>query len=525
MQLRHISKGLLVMFAHGDPWKINSSLQSGRPAQISGLAQAFHDAGKSTRESESAFGDALRRFEASWNRDNGDHPINDSAEVQRAMQSLGLQAAQLPNIAVDLENIAATLAEAQRTCGTLISALETQLQQIDDEIGRALESEKDPHLSAHDRQAIDEHITQLEQRAIDDTKSILYQLQSIRSGYSDYLRKSQTNLQTHGYDPARIQAFDAPEAPAKPGADTDRRRNQIDAFKRVFGREPTSPADWDTAAALDPHSYDPKNGGVPANVIVGRIKPVPGQGVLRTNLFIPGRAVWDPQIDMPPLHNNLGDNRGFSPTAGPEASRVSIYVDYENGIIVARQNPSIDQNTGQIRAGTPSVSAVQQSNGSVLIKYSAADPFSPGGEGLAKAVSFDVNGTIAIEPTAAGLRVGGTATNFPAIEIYNDRPGATGPSTLVQSWPLFADNEMGPGAGLWWHKPIGDQSVELGFNDQYPAPTIPALPHPQDVPPVAPIAPPLVATPPGTSPLGPADHPPQIRLHDPVVMLPPLPPH
>ncbi|ODQ98487.1 hypothetical protein BHQ21_25855 [Mycobacterium sherrisii] len=84
---------------------------------------------------------------------------------------------------------------------------------------------------------------------------------------------------------------------------------------------------------------------------------------------------------------------------------MSIFVDYENGIIVARQNPSVDEKIGQVRTGSPSISAVQQSNGAVLIKYSAADPFSPGGQDLAKATSFDVNGTIAIEPTPAGPRV------------------------------------------------------------------------------------------------------------------------
>jgi hypothetical protein len=524
VQLRYIDLGRLITEADGDPWAIDKSLQTGRPAGIADLAQAFHNASQCTKEADNAFLEACRRFETSWNRENGEHPINDSAEVQRATRSLGVQAAQLPKIAVDLENIGATLAEAQRTSGRLISTLDSQLQEIDTELGQAVELEKNGHLSAHDEQLLDQHITQLEEQAIGDTKATLGQVQSIRNGYSDYLQKSLTNLRTEdGYDPAPIQALDAPEAPTKPDPEANRRQNQIDAFTRIFGRAPTSATDWDTATALDPHSYDPKYDGVPANIVVGRIRPVPGQGVVRTNLFIPGRAVWDPQIDLPPYHNNLGDNRGFSPSAGPELSRVSIYVDYESGIIVARQNPSIDERTGQIRAGTPTVSALQQSNGSVLIKYSAADPFSPGGEGLAKAISFDVNGTIAIEPTAGGPRVGGSITNYPAIEIYNDRPGA-GTGTLIQSWPLIEARAGGPGMGLWWHKSIGDAETVLGFNDQYPAPKAPALPHSGHAPSAAPIAPPLVATPPWTSPLGPADHPPRIGVHDPVVMLPPLPP-
>lgn len=65
---------------------------------------------------------------------------------------------------------------------------------------------------------------------------------------------------------------------APPSPDGDRRQNEIDAFKQVFGREPTSAADWETAAALDPHSYDPKYKGVGPQIKVVKIRPVPGQG-------------------------------------------------------------------------------------------------------------------------------------------------------------------------------------------------------------------------------------------------------
>ncbi|MUL68315.1 hypothetical protein BOO86_27860 [Mycobacterium sp. CBMA 234] len=306
----------------------------------------------------------------------------------------------------------------------------------------------------------------------------------------------------------------------------NRHQNQIDAFRHVFSREPVSRADWDTAAALDPHSYDPKNGGVPPNITVGTITPRPGQGVVRTNLFIPGESVLDPQLTSLP-HSNLGDNRGFSPTVSPEASRVSILVDYENGIIVARQNPSVDATTGHIQAGTPTVSAVQRSDGGILLHYNAADPFSPGGQDVAKSIPFSVNGELAITPTPNGPVVGGNVTNYPAMEIYHD--GASGPSqVLAQQWPLVSDGSTGPGAGLWWHRPIGDASLVLGFNDLNPA--LPGVPVPGALPPhggptAVPAAPPLIATPPGLSDLGPVGAPPAVRHHDPVVTLPPLPPH
>jgi hypothetical protein len=217
MQLRYISIPALIAEAGGDPWAINQSLQAGRPAQISDLAEAFHAAGRCTSESSAAFDEARRRFEASWNRENGDHPINDSAEVQRTTQSLGAQSLRLPKIGVDLENIAAALAEAQRTGATLISTLETQIQQIDNELGEALDLEKDTDLTAADRSAIDHLVSALEQQAIDDTTSALGQLESIRAGYSDYLQKSLATLRADGYDPAVIQGLDAPIQVPPPG--------------------------------------------------------------------------------------------------------------------------------------------------------------------------------------------------------------------------------------------------------------------------------------------------------------------
>ena len=181
MQLRYISIPLLIAEAGGDPWKINQSLQAGRPAQISDLAEAFHTAGRCTTESNNAFEEARRRFEASWNReDSGEHPINDSAEVQQVTKSLGAQSLQLPQIGVNLENIAAALAEAQKSGSGRIAALETQLQTLDNMIGQAVEMEKDPTLTAADRQALDAFITGREDDAIRDTKAAASQLNSIR---------------------------------------------------------------------------------------------------------------------------------------------------------------------------------------------------------------------------------------------------------------------------------------------------------------------------------------------------------
>jgi hypothetical protein len=191
MQLRYISIPALIGEAGGDPWAINQSLQVGRPAQIAGLAEAFHAAGRCTAEANASFAQARQRFDAAWNHQDGDHPINDSAVVQRTIQSLGAQSLQLPKIGADLENIAAALAEAQQGAAGQIATLEGQLQQLDNLIGQAVEMEKEPGLDAADRNALNAFITECEDDAVRDTKAALGQLQSIRDAYAKSLHQAQ----------------------------------------------------------------------------------------------------------------------------------------------------------------------------------------------------------------------------------------------------------------------------------------------------------------------------------------------
>ena len=186
-QLRRISLPHLIAETGGNPWIINKSLQSGRPAQIADLAQAFRHAGRYAGESNAAFAQARRRLDASWDRETGDHPITGSAELRRAARSLEAQSRQLPKIGLDLDNIAAALAEVQRTGAGLMSDLETELPRLDNQLGQALDLENDILIAA------------LEQQAIDHTRSALDQLMSMRSGYSDYLQNSLATLHPDEY--------------------------------------------------------------------------------------------------------------------------------------------------------------------------------------------------------------------------------------------------------------------------------------------------------------------------------------
>jgi hypothetical protein len=248
--LTHIPLGQLIGAA-GDPWAIDDTLQTADPGQISELATAFRDAAACTTETWQEFGRARDRFQAAWNRENGVHPINDGAEVQRAKTSLFVQAEQLPAIAIDLQNIAADLAEAQRMSDLKIDKLNGQLYSLDMLAGDAL---------AHD-----EDTSAIAQRAVDDTATAVHSIDSYRDGYAEKLQAAMTDLRLkHGYDPAAIEDVDGDAEPglqqrAEAGTDQydQNQRAKDEALVNSGGPMTTEKADAaarlrDFATASDP---------------------------------------------------------------------------------------------------------------------------------------------------------------------------------------------------------------------------------------------------------------------------------
>lgn len=240
--LKHISIGALVGEAGGDPWKVDQTLQSGDPGAINDLGRAFYSAGACTAETYKEFEQAQQRFRASWNRENGEHPINDSAEVQRATTRLMVQQDQLPAIGTDLANIAATLAETQRFSGMQVENLNTQLHYIDALIDQAL---------AHDQDT-----SALEDNAITATSGVLHQVEALRDDYGTKLNAALTELRAeHGYDPAPIEDVDGD---GEPGAEQRGRESTdyYDANQRakdealVNSGGPMTPEKADAAARL-----------------------------------------------------------------------------------------------------------------------------------------------------------------------------------------------------------------------------------------------------------------------------------
>ncbi|WP_286135171.1 DUF4226 domain-containing protein, partial [Mycobacterium sp. UM_Kg1] len=239
-----------------------------------------------------------------------------------------------------------------------------------------------------------------------------------------------------------------------PATDDERRRNQAAAFREVFGRDPISRSDWTTAAALDAHTYNPDFGGVNSEVRVARIEPVPGQGVVRASQWI--EQPWVHRLQS----RDAGNGRSATKDFDPEDTKVTTYIDYDNGIVVMRQNPSVELNPDgsvrQVKVGVPQGSVAQAADGSVRIKYDAGNPFAPGAltdkHGLFGDHRLSVNGDLVFTPGPGGVHVDGTRSDYPSLEVYQDLPG--GARTVLID-PAQSGRSHGPMLNLPFHHDVG----------------------------------------------------------------------
>jgi hypothetical protein len=207
--LQYLQIDELMAHAGGDPWAVDDSLQAGSPTQINFLAQAFHSAAGSATAAEETFRTAQEHF-AQYNRENGEQPINNGAEVTRVKESLHATTEQLGQIAADLGTIAAALAQARAASQANITALNANLIGLDARIGMYLDLQN----QGYDHDA---DIAQCRQLAKDDTATALHNATVIRGSYAKSLQQGLTNLRIRdGYDPdAALDKFDA-DAPAPP---------------------------------------------------------------------------------------------------------------------------------------------------------------------------------------------------------------------------------------------------------------------------------------------------------------------
>ncbi|MDD7811613.1 DUF4226 domain-containing protein [Mycobacterium sp. CSUR Q5927] len=267
-----------------------------------------------------------------------------------------------------------------------------------------------------------------------------------------------------------------------PGKTDERRLNQVDAFREVFGRDPVSASDWTTAAALDPTTYDPKFQGVESEVRVARIEPVPGHGVVRASQWIE-----QPWVKSGLTSRDTGNGRGANTRFDPEDTKVTTYIDYDNGIVVMRQNPSVELNAdnslGQVKCGIPQGSVMQAPDGSVRIKYDAGNPLVPSfttdRNGPLNDHRLSVNGDLVFAPSPGGVHVDGTRTDYPSLEVYQDLPAGNTRTVLID--PAQSGRSTGPALNLPFHHEIGmgsfafdqfDTDAATDFGPMYSPPPV-----------------------------------------------------
>lgn len=211
LQLRHLDVNDLIGSAGGDPWEVDRTIQAGAPGEISELANAFRAASNCTQETTDEFMAGQERFESAWDRhDGGDHPINDSDEVRRATESMNYNRDKMAKVAVDLQTVAASLAEAQRSGAISINNLEAALQRIDNQIDYELS------LAAANGETVD--VSELRQAAVDRTASALGEVEAVRDAYSHQLDESQAQMSAEGYSPDATNGTDGRALDSEPSA-------------------------------------------------------------------------------------------------------------------------------------------------------------------------------------------------------------------------------------------------------------------------------------------------------------------
>lgn len=78
----------------------------------------------------------------------------------------------------------------------------------------------------------------------------------------------------------------------------------------------------------------------------------------------------------------MGNDRGPDAHFDPENTKVTTYIDDENGIVVMRQNPSVEETPngapGRVMVGEPQGSVTQAPDGSARINTTPATRSPPG---------------------------------------------------------------------------------------------------------------------------------------------------
>ncbi|ORV14715.1 hypothetical protein [Mycobacterium celatum] len=241
--LSNLDIGELCGAAGGNPWKLDDELQAGDPQAINKLADAFHQAGNRVKEADDDFDKAKQKFNAAYTRNQGEHPINESAEVQQATTALAGHKEALPRIAASLEQTAASLATAQRQSDAALGQADSALHELDNQLSAAKANDQDTGV--------------LHEQAVGVVKSALGQVNSARSAYVTDLHAAETAMSGAGYVPESLGNLDA-----LPGDDAAKAATQYDKS----GQRARDQAMVDKAKAEGRTHYMANDAGRPGNM-------------------------------------------------------------------------------------------------------------------------------------------------------------------------------------------------------------------------------------------------------------------
>src|SRR5882757_1391408 len=193
--------------------------------------------------------------------------------------------------------------------------------------------------------------------------------------------------------------------------------------------------------------------GVQPIIGAAKIAPKPGGGQVYGDAFIQDREVYG----LPPHLQNLGDNRGFDSSVGPEKSRASFMVDYENGLAIVRQNPT-HATDGAAGVHPAQVGIEQDPGGRVRMRLQATNGLLPEAVGD---LGMSVRGDFIVDPHGGphGVpSVNGKVTQYPSWEAYSSQVGQP-PTTVLQ-------RQQNPGGDLGPAMNLPRPSVDVGQRPQ-----------------------------------------------------------
>jgi len=442
-------------FGLQSPHTVAGGILAGDPAELTQRATTVQREARTLDSGARTISSCAARLASSWSGEAADRAV---AALHRLADGHAGQAAQLAASAASLVRVADALATAQatvreilRVAATLDVALRSAIRAATVAVqvlcpGAALvngilRGVTDVDVFDAAGQIFADFLAPVRAAAVD----VLLQLFDVVDDYDAVLRREAGTLRT-------MPGIVDPEAgPTERPGDTALREGAL--FWSVYGRWPHTETELLMARALDVQLGDPGNTDPNTDITVLRITPVPGSGVIQGNAFIADDQVANfPEPD-------LGDDRGFDPDASPGASRVSFFVDYENGVVVVRQNASHSVG-GDAKVGVPSIGVEQDDEGRVRIRLEATNPLAPGPGQLAH---VSVRSDLVVDPDGGTgpATVNGKVTRYPSWEVYQHRDGQpTG--TLLQRAEDEQPFGTGPLVGLPQPTvPVGESPAAL----------------------------------------------------------------